>query len=162
MEAGVARGHGVSFMYPATWHAGTYEVPSSFSTPVVDLSPQRLRPPCITRHLTYGTTITCHQPVGRLQPGSMLTSWSIQSWPGWTFRRAEGTPLRVAGRPAKIRVTHESCGIGADELMEVVVAIPGSAQTDGWYQLDACIRGPGIPASEHEVRALLRTVRFTA
>ena len=46
------RGNGVSFNYPATWHALTYEVPSSFSTSVVDLSPQRLHPPCITRHLT--------------------------------------------------------------------------------------------------------------
>ena len=46
--------------------------------------------------------------------------------------------------------------------MEVVVAIPGSAQSDSWYQFDACIRGPGTPAREHEVRELLRTVRFTA
>ncbi|OAI39853.1 hypothetical protein AYO39_02385 [Actinobacteria bacterium SCGC AG-212-D09] len=155
-------GDGVSFAYPATWHARTYEATSSFSTSVVYLSPQRLHPPCITRHLTYNTTITCHQPVGRLQPGSMLASWSTQTWPGWTFTRAQGTLLPVGGRPAKVNVTHESCGVGADELMEVVIAIPGSAQTDGWYQLDACISGPGTSARERQVRELLRTVRFTA
>jgi hypothetical protein len=155
-------GDGVSFAYPPTWHAHAYEVPSSFSTSIVDLSSQTLHQPCITRHGTANTTITCHQPVARLQPGSMLASWSTQTWLGWTFAGADGTLLRVGGRPAKINITHDSCEIEADERMEVVIAIPGSAQTNSWYQLDACIRGPDASARVREVRELLRTVRFTA
>jgi hypothetical protein len=154
-------GDGIRFTYPATWHAGTYEVPSSFSTSVVDLSPQSLHPPCITRHLMRSTTITCQRSVTGLRPGSMLTSWSIQTRPLWTFRLAQGSPLRVGGRPARIQVTRDSCGISADDLMEVVVAIPGRDQANSWYQLDACIRGPAIPASEDAVHELLRTVHFT-
>jgi hypothetical protein len=55
--------------------------------------------------------------------------------PNWSFTHAQGTPLRVGGRAAKLEVTHDSCGIGADEVMGAISAIPGSADT--WYQLNA-------------------------
>jgi hypothetical protein len=154
-------GVGVSFAYPATWHAHSYAVPSNFSTWIVSLSPQTLHRPCTTRHGTNNTTITCHQAIDHLQPDSVLTNWSTHTWLGWSFRRAQGTPLRVGGRAAKLDVMHDSCGIGADEMIDVVIAIPGRAEGDSWYELDACIRGPDTSKSEREVRQLLRTVRFT-
>jgi len=120
-----------------------------------------MHPPCVTRHGTQDITITCGEPIDHLQPGSVLISWSSQTSLGWNLRHAQGTPLRVGGSPAKLDVTHESCGIDADERMDVVIAIPGRADGDSWYQLDACINGPGTSTTELEVRQLLRTVRFT-
>ena len=152
-------GNGVSFAYPSAWHANSYTVPSNFSTSIVDLGPKKLYPPCITRHGTHNTTITCREPIARLQPGSLLGSWSINAMPSWSFKDVQGTPLRIGRRPAKLDITHNSCGITADEAMDAVIAIPGSANS--WYEFNACIRGPHISSNEHQVRDLLRTVRFT-
>lgn len=153
-------GDGLSFVYPPAWHAHSYMVSSGFSTAIVYLSPQRLHPPCVTRHGTHNTTITCHAPVARLQPGSILASWSVNAMPDWRFTGVQGMSLRVGGRPAKLEVTHDTCEIAADELMSVVIAIPASA--DSWYELNACIKGSGTSQRERQVRQLLRTVRFRA
>jgi hypothetical protein len=153
-------GGNFSFQYPAAWEASRYQEDGSFSSLIVDLSTLRMHPPCVTRHGKFNTTITCREPIDHLKAGSVLASWSTQSWQGWTFGHVQGTPLRVGGRPAKLDVTHDSCGIGADEMMQVVIAIPGRAEANSWYQLDACIRGPGASTMERIVRQLLRTVRF--
>lgn len=151
---------GLSFTYPAGWRARRYQENSSFSSLIVDLSNQRLHAPCVTRHGRSNTTITCREPLEHLQRGSILVSWTTNGFPGWSLRHAPGSQLRVGGREAKLEVTSNSCGIGADEMMQVVIAMPASA--DNWYQLDACIRAPNPASSEREVRQLLRTVRFAA
>jgi len=151
-------GGGVSFAYPSAWQARRYEVTPSFSSVIVYLSPQAMHPPCVTHHGTVNTTIICKQPVSRLDHNSILASWSTNGWPGWSFTRAAGTPLRVGGRRAKLQITHGSYGIGATEMMSVVIEQPGT--TDDWYQLDAFIRGPNTSLHEDQVRQLLRTVRF--
>jgi hypothetical protein len=152
-------GDGISFSYPATWYARSYQETSSFSSQIVSLSPQTLHQPCTTRHGTHNTTITCRQPLSRLEAGSILANWSTNAFPDWSFARVTGTWLRVGGRPAKLRVTHGNCSIAADEEINVVITVPG--RTDSWYGLDACIRDPGIFSHERQLRNLLHTVRFT-
>jgi hypothetical protein len=151
-------GEGVSFAYPSAWQARRYEVTSSFSSVIVYLSPQAMHPPCVTHHGTANTTITCMQPVSRLDRDSILARWSTNGWPGWSFKRAPGTPLRVGGRRAKVQITRGSYGIGAEEMMSVVVEKPGIP--DNWYELDAYISGPDTSRHEQQVRQLVRTVHL--
>jgi len=151
-------GNGMSFAYPSAWHARRYQVASSFSSLIVYLSPQGMHAPCVTRHGTHNTTISCRQPITRLRPNSILAFWSISSTPNWSFKDAQGTPRRIGGRAAKLRVTHEGCGIAAQQTIHAVIPMPGSG--DSWYELIACIRGPQTSARQHQVRDLLRSVRF--
>jgi hypothetical protein len=151
-------GGGVSFAYPSAWLARRYEVNSSFSSTIVYLSPQAMHAPCVTHHGTVNTTITCNHPIIRLGRDSVLERWSTDGWPGWTFKRAPGTQLRVGGRRAKLQVAQGGYGIGARELMSVVVERPGIP--DNWYEFDAYISGPDTSLNEQQVRQLLRSVRF--
>jgi hypothetical protein len=151
-------GDGVSFAYPSSWRAHHYQVSSSFSTEIVYLSPQRMHPPCVTRHGSRNTTITCRQPIARLGPGSLLAFWSIESMPGWSFKGATGQRLRIGGRSARLRITHDSCGIGAQQTMDAV--IPVTPGPENWYEFIACIRGPRVSLRRHQLRDLLGSVRF--
>jgi hypothetical protein len=150
---------GVRFQYPAAWAAHTYpDDVSSFSTLIVYLSNQQLHPPCVTHHGQHVITKICGPPVDHLAPASILASWTADGFPGWTFSHAKGKPLRVGGHLAKLLVTHSACGIGADVTMDVVVDEP--AVPYNWYELRACIKGPGINRFKQQVRALLKTVHF--
>jgi hypothetical protein len=151
-------GDGVSFAYPSSWRARHYQVTSSFSTEIVYLTPQRMHPPCVTRHATRNTTITCRQPITRLGPGSLLAFWSIDSMPGRSFKDAAGQRLRIGGHSARLRITHDSCEIGAQQSMDAV--IPVTTSPENWYEFIACIRGPRISLREHQLRDLLSSVRF--
>jgi hypothetical protein len=153
-------GEGVSFAYPSAWQARRYEVTSSFSSVIVYLSPQAMHPPCLTHHGTVNTTISCKQPVSRLDRDSMLARWATNGWPGWSFTRAPGIPFRVGGRRAKLQITPGSYGIGAEEMMSVVIEKPGIPHN--WYELDAYISGRDTSRHEHQIRQLLRTVRFAS
>jgi hypothetical protein len=135
-------------------------VTSSFSSVIVYLSPQAMHLPCVTHHGTVNTTITCNQPISRLDRDSILARWSTNGWPGWSFKRAPGTQLRSGGGRAKLQVTQGTYGIGAQELMSVVVPKPGIP--DNWYEFDAYISGPDTSLHEQQVRQLLRTVRFAS
>jgi hypothetical protein len=151
-------GEGVSFAYPSAWQARRYEVTSSFLSVIVYLSPQAMHLPCVTHHGTVNTTITCNQPISRLDRDSILARWSTNGWPGWSFIRAPGIELRVGGRRAKLQVTRGSYGIAAKEIMSVVVQKPGIP--DNWYEFDAYLSGTDNSLAEHQLRQLLRTVRF--
>jgi hypothetical protein len=43
----------------------------------------------------------------------------------------------------------------------ITAVIPQGAR-DNWYEMDACLRGPGLPAEQAEITAMLKTVRITA
>jgi hypothetical protein len=43
----------------------------------------------------------------------------------------------------------------------ITVVIPDSSAS-GWYEMDACLRGPGIVSEQAEITAMLTTVRFTS
>lgn len=89
------------------WHARTYPMPPApFSSWLVWLSPQPMHAPCVTRHGTHNTTITCGDPVSHLRPNSLLAYWTSNANPAGGFRLpavgARAAPLRqrVRGHPA--------------------------------------------------------------
>jgi hypothetical protein len=153
------RSQDLSFRYPSVWHARQYSEISTMSRWIVYLSNQSMHQPCITRHGTHNTTITCKQPVSQLHTDSILAWWSETGNPAWSFGTARGVPLTVGGRQAKLVITQDSCGVAASVEMDVVVQIPGIA--DNFYDFIACIRGPAISRLQQQVRELLDTGKFT-
>ena len=67
-------GDGLRFRYPKSWHALRPSYAGTFSVPIVDLSPQVLRQPCVKRRYRRTTTVDCHQPIVRLRPASLLAT----------------------------------------------------------------------------------------
>jgi hypothetical protein len=67
----------------------------------------------------------------------------------------------VAGLGAVATRTRDGwCAVlGATETITVVIprAVPGN-----WYQMDACLRAPGLPRQEAEISAMLSSVRISA
>jgi hypothetical protein len=143
----------LSFRYPGDWTAKHFTWESSFSIVIVYLSDQPMITPC------QGGS--CGLAVEHLEAGGILAWWSEQGFPGWTFDHdAKGEPLTVGGRRAMLLVK-PGCGkIDGEVSMIAVVEIPDVP--DNWYQLNACIRGPGIDETEAQVRQMLHTVSFGA
>jgi hypothetical protein len=153
--------NGISFDYPADWHARTYPEFSDFTAWLVWLSPQRMHPPCVTRRGTHNTTITCSEPLERLRPDSILASWTTNGMPGWSFSRAPGIPITVGGRRGKWLSQTGSYGapsIGENKVITVVVPTPGTS--DIWYQLTAFLRGPDTRSLEQQIRTMLGSVQW--
>ena len=148
-------GSRISFRYPAGWQAESDpEDVSNFWALVVYLSNQPLHPPCA---ITIDSK-TCGPPLSRLSKGSILAVWSEDAFPGWTFKRARGMPLRVGGHRAKLRLTRSACGVGAKAMLDVVVDRPDAP--DNWFEFRACMTRPGIASRERQIRTLLSTVHF--
>jgi hypothetical protein len=42
----------------------------------------------------------------------------------------------------------------------ITVMIP-RARPGKWYQMDACLRGPGLPKQEAQISSMLRSVRIS-
>jgi hypothetical protein len=152
----------ISFDYPATWHARTYPMPPApFSTWLVWLSPQRMHAPCMTRHGTHTTTITCGDPLSRLRPNSILAYWTSNADPAWRFRLQRGVPITVAGRRGKWLVqtdTAQAPRLGETE--EITVVVPTPATSDSWFQLTVLLRGPDTAGVEAQVKTMLRSVHW--
>jgi len=150
---------GVSFRYPSTWTAHRYVAVSSFSTSIVYLSNDRLHPPCRTTRGQGSVSTACGSPLAHLGPSGVLVEWSEHGFPDWSLKtRAEGKPITVGGHRAKIQIPSSlsPCPDGFDQSMTVVVeSVP-----DNWWQIDACIRGPGVAASLSQVRAMLRSAHL--
>jgi hypothetical protein len=151
----------ISFDYPATWHARTYTMPpATFSSWIVWLSPQPMHPPCITRHGTHNTSITCTDPISHLQRESILAYWTTNTNLAG-FHRGPGSPITVGGRHGIWRVqtdTTQAPNLGESELITVTVPTPGSP--DSWYQLTALLRGPDLAGLTAQVRTMLHTVHW--
>lgn len=154
-------GAGITFDYPATWHASTYTMPPApFSSWIVWLSPQPMHPPCITRHGTHNTSITCTEPVSHLDRDSILAYWTTNTNPAG-FHPGPGTPITVGGRHGTWHVqtdTTQAPNLGESELITVIVPTPGSR--DSWYQLTAMLRGPDVAGLTAQVRTMLRTAQW--
>jgi hypothetical protein len=67
----------------------------------------------------------------------------------------------IAGRKSvQMRIAGGWCApMRATETITVMIprAAPGS-----WYQMDACLRGPGLPQQEAEISSMLKSVRINA
>lgn len=152
----------LSFDYPATWHARTYPMPSApFSSTLVWLSLQRMHPPCVTRHATRNTTITCGDPVSRLAQNSILASWTSNANPGWRFGQERGARITIGGRRGKWLA--QTAGPQAPPLREtevITVVVPMPRSSDSWYQLTVFLRGPHVARLEAQIKTMLRTVHW--
>jgi hypothetical protein len=101
----------------------------------------------------------CGWPVDRLQPGGALVVWENRGAPGWSLASARGTEVKIGGRKAKQEVSRpgKCAAIGADETIEVTIARP---LPNNWTDVTACLKGPGLAASERRIDALLGSTRF--
>jgi hypothetical protein len=153
------RATGLAFRYPQTWRSGTWgDDVSSFSAPIVLLSTGRLHDPCQRTVKAQVTTVSCGDPVSALAPGGVLVRWSGNGAPSW---HAPAANTKVGGRPATETVTASAPCRALGGTRAITVVIPDSPAS-GWYEMDACLRGPGIASEQAEITALLKTVRFTA
>jgi len=121
------------------------------STAIVFLSDQRMTSPCQDGG--------CSLPLRHLNRGAVLVWWTEWGFPDWSFDKdAKGQPFTVGGRRARLLIGPGCHQIGGEVSMKAVVERPQAP--DNWYELDACIRGPGVDQAEAQVRALLASTRF--
>ncbi len=149
---------GLSFRYPAAWRSVTPRAGlSDFSALIVYLSTSRLSGTCVASAGPGRTAETCAYPIRVLPPGGVLVRWNANSLPNWRMPEATTT---VAGRAAVERKTRGGwCAVlGGTET--ITVMIPRAARGT-WYQMDACLRGPGLPRQEAQISSMLRSVRIS-
>ena len=139
-------GFGVSFRYPARWHAQSdVKLLSTVGACLGYLSSLRLLSPCDPA------------AVPRLLPNDVLIRWysfgSVSN-----FADLPGSTRTVGGRLAKVEVGHPgSCrSLAADETIEFVIPIAGS----DFYLMQACLRGPDLDRAREHVDLMLDSVRF--
>lgn len=149
---------GLAFRYPASWRRSrTWSDVSSFSASIVYLSnTSRLRAPCVTSTSPGRIAQTCEYPLRALPPAGVLVRWSANGFPGW--RRPKANTI-IAGREAtEIRTSGGWCApLRATETITVIIP---RATRDNWYQMDACLRAPGLPRQEAQISSMLRSVRI--
>lgn len=151
-------GGGISFSYPASWHAYQFPWASSLSTSLAYVSNVPLHRPCVGRPIGPG----CQGPVSALPAGGVLLVWTENGFPGWTFGRARGALLRINGRPARLQVLPPQpawCPLNTSQMLDVVIARPEAR--DNWYELRACLAGPHLHRTRGEVMAVLYSFRAT-
>jgi hypothetical protein len=165
---------GVRFEYPSCWMAASYEEETSFSISLVDLSNQTMHAPCTTTTSTPGRALPggpqkitiCRLPITSLAPHGILVRWSSNGSPQFHLDQEPGAPLTVGGRSAREQIRGRStltstfCGsIGADESISVEVA---ETESDDYYDMTACLRGPDTAAAVAQVRAMLASTTFAS
>lgn len=146
------------FRYPAVWKPAVVKITGTLHfSPMLYLSSQPVHPPC---HSQRSATV-CGWPLERLRPGGALIVWENRGFPGWSLRTTQGTSVRIGGRPAKQTVMQpgECAAIGADETIAIEIERP---IPDNWTAFTACLRGPGLAATEREVDAVLASTHFVA
>jgi hypothetical protein len=149
---------GLTFRYPGAWRSGTWnDDVSSFSGLIVFLGTDRLHDPCQRTVGAQVTTVSCGDPVSEVAPGGVLVRWDADGFPNWHPPRSN---TRIGGRPATETVTAGRWCQALGGSRTITVVIP--QDSDNWYEMDACLRGPGIPSEQAGITAMLKTVRFTA
>jgi hypothetical protein len=148
----------LAFRRPTAWRPFTFGVSGTLHfDPMLFLSSQPAHQPCRTK---AGETV-CGWPVDRLRPGGALVVWENRGAPNWSLASVPGASVRIGGRHAK-RAVHrpgKCAAIGADETIEATIERP---MPDNWTAFTACLRGPGLAASERRIDALLGSTRFLA
>lgn len=106
-----------------------------------------------------GRGSACAWPLRELKPGGVLVTW-------WTSRilrplPTAGTVVETNGARARWSAASpgECSAIGADETVTVWVPI-GQPSPLSNVAFTACLRGPGLEASQAAVRALLASARL--
>jgi hypothetical protein len=148
---------GLSFRYPAAWRSVTPRAGlSDFSALIVYLSTSRLSSTCVASASPGRIAETCAYPIRVLPPGGVLVRWNANSLPNWRMPKATTT---VAGRGAAERnIRGGWCAVlGGTETITVTIPRAGPGT---WYQMDACLRGPGLPRQEAQISSMLSSVRI--
>ena len=150
---------GLAFRYPVSWQRSrTWSSDlSNFSTSIVYLSStSRLKAPCVASISPGRIAQTCEYPVRVLPPAGVLVRWSANGFSAWRMPKANTT---IAGhKAAEIRTSGGWCApLRATETITVIIlrATPGT-----WYQMDACLRAPGLSQQEAQISSMLRSVRI--
>jgi hypothetical protein len=149
---------GLSFRYPATWRSVTPRAGlSDFPALLVYLSTARLKGTCVASSGPGRSAETCAYPVRVVPAGGVLVRWNANGSPTWRMPKANTT---VAGREAVESKTRGGwCAVlGATETITVLIprAAPGH-----WYQMDACLRDPGLSQQEAQMASMLKSVRIS-
>jgi len=148
---------GLSFRYPAAWRSVTPRVGlSDFPALLVYLSTVRLKDTCVASSGPGRIAETCTYPIRVLPSGGVLVRWNANSLPNWRMPKATTT---VAGRGAvESKTRGGQCAVlGGTETITVLIPRAGPGT---WYQMDACLRGPGLPREEAQISSMLRSVRI--
>jgi len=148
---------GLAFRYPVSWRSGSWPTDqSNFSALIVYLSTSRLKGPCAVSISPGRIAETCKYPIAVLQPGGVLVRWSANGFPTWHMPKANMT---VAGRKAvETRTSGGWCAtLRGTETITVMIA---RAAPGNWYQMDACLRSPGLAQQETEISSMLKSVRI--
>jgi hypothetical protein len=103
------------------------------------------------------TSASCGDPVSEVAPGGVLIRWNENGFPNWHAPRSN---TKIGGRPATETMTAGRWCRTLGGSQTITAVIPQSAR-DNWYEMDACLRGPGLPAEQAEITAMLKTVRIT-
>jgi hypothetical protein len=149
---------GLAFRYPVSWHRSRTwsDLPGSSALTVYLSSTSRLRAPCVSSTRPGRIAQTCEYPVRVLPPAGILVKWSANGFPAWRTPKANTT---IAGRKAtEIRTSGGWCApLRATETITVIIprATPGN-----WYQMDACLRAPGLQQQQAQISSMLRSVRI--
>lgn len=149
---------GLSFRYPAAWRSVTPRAClSDFPGLIVYLSTSRLSGTCVASASPGRIAETCDYPIRVLPAGGVLVRWNANSLPNWRMPKATTT---VAGhRAVETRTRGGWCAVlGATETITVMIPRAGPGK---WYQMDACLRAPGLPQQETEISAMLSSVRVS-
>jgi hypothetical protein len=148
---------GLSFRYPTTWRSVTPRAGlSDFPALLVYLSTARLKGTCVASSSPGRIAETCAYPIRVLPPGGILVRWNANGSPTWRMPTANTT---VAGRGAiETRTRGGWCAVlGATETITVMIP---RAQPGNWYQMDACLRAPGLSRQEAQITSMLGSVRI--
>jgi hypothetical protein len=149
---------GLSFRYPAAWRSITPRAGlSDFPALIVYLSTSRLSGICVASASPGRTAETCAYPIRVLPPGGVLVRWNTNALPNWRMPKATST---VAGRGAvESKALGGWCAVlGGTETITVMIP---RAEPGKWYQMDACLRSPGLSQQEAQISSMLGSVRIT-
>ena len=149
----------LSFRYPKAWRRYTWQFSTSFSDSIVYLSTGVEHNPCTTTHSDDSETIRCSAPIREVEPSGVLILWTHWSIPGHHLQTLRGTPTRIADHPAKLTIGEpaEWCAkIGGERSVTASIALPETS----WTEMDACLRGPNLSATQKQVQQLLASARY--
>jgi hypothetical protein len=152
-------GDGLSFRYPAAWTAKQSLLwETSDETTITYLTQARLHNPCKRSKNVYGGVgVACQGGVlDSLPAGDVFIVWSIF---GDDPEPATGEHQMIGGHRAIVSY-RDAFVRGMTRGAEVGIAAAISTGTGNWYEMEACLRGPGLRQAESEVRAMLHSVRF--
>ena len=120
------------------------------------LSTSRLSGVCVASASPGRIAETCTYPIRVLPSGGVLVRWNANSIPNWRMPKATTT---VAGHGAVESKAHGGwCAVlGGTETITVMIPRAGPGK---WYQMDACLRAPGLPRQEAQISSLLKSVKI--